>query len=44
MYYLHYTSYNPLASYSTVQEEWLESVEITNKMQPCNRIYYSEVY
>jgi len=21
-----------------------ESVEITNKMQPCNRIYYSEVY
>jgi len=21
-----------------------ESVEITNKMQPCNRIYYSDVY
>ena len=21
-----------------------ESVEITNKMQPCNRIYYSNVY
>jgi len=21
-----------------------ESVEITNKMQPCNRIYYTEVY
>jgi hypothetical protein len=21
-----------------------ESVEITNKMQPCNRIYYSKVY
>jgi hypothetical protein len=21
-----------------------ESVEITNKMQPCNRIYYSKMY
>jgi len=21
-----------------------ESIEITNKMQPCNRIYYSKIY
>jgi hypothetical protein len=23
---------------------YIESVEITNKMQPCNRIYYSKIY
>jgi len=22
----------------------IKSVEITNKMQPCNRIYYSKIY
>jgi hypothetical protein len=28
----------------TQNKTYVESVEITNKMQPCNRIYYSKIY
>jgi hypothetical protein len=31
-------------SYKLLQGNILDSGEITNKMQPCNRIYYSTVY
>ena len=31
-------------SYSWIRASQYESVEITNKMQPCNRIYYSTVH
>ena len=30
--------------YSWIHASYYESVEITNKMQPCNRIYYSKIY
>ena len=29
---------------SSWMQSWFQSAEITNKMQPCNRIYYSKVY
>ena len=32
------------ALYSWIRASQYESAEITNKMQPCNRIYYSKIY
>jgi hypothetical protein len=41
---LYFTVY--FIAFQVFHFDWLlyESVEITNKMQPCNRIYYSKVY
>jgi hypothetical protein len=33
-----------MKAYGRVKVEHIASGEITNKMQPCNRIYYSTVY
>ena len=43
---LHYTSPNYTSPHFTtlVDISLPESVEITNRMQPCNRIYYSKIY
>jgi len=35
---------NALNKMCILYEMCTGSVEITNKMQPCNRIYYSKVY
>jgi len=32
-----------ICSYNQQQQKNVSSVETTNKMQPCNRIYYSTV-
>ena len=33
-----------VSDFSQTQLYCCESIEITNKMQPCNRIYYSKIY
>jgi len=33
-----------LILYSRIRASQYDSVEVTNKMQPCNRIYYSTVH
>jgi hypothetical protein len=35
---------NKYILYSCIRASQYDSGEITNKMQPCNRIYYSNVY
>jgi len=37
-------SYVPIRLAGWLNRNYLDSVEITNKMQPCNRIYYSTVH